>query len=922
MTLQPADYTASGRALSFIEDYLRTEVLPLYANTHTLTSVTGKQSTLFRQEAREIVLRCVRASKDDTVLFTGSGTTAAVHTLVHVLNLPQYFRQDRQVVVYLGPYEHHSNMLPWREAGCTTIHIKEDAVNGGVDMTDLQLQLEKYPDAFKIGSFGAASNVSGIITDDIAVTELLHKHGALAFWDYASAAPYVDVDMNPHNRDSLSKDAVFISPHKLVGGVNTPGVLVIKKKLLRNTVPSTPGGGTVFFVSPNSHRYLENFEEREEGGTPNIVGCIRTGLVFQLKEQVGAQTIADREHRYVSKAVEAWKAHPSMAIMGHPNPKQRLAIVSFLVRFKDSKLFLHPSFVSALLNDLFGIQSRSGCLCAGPYGQGVMGIDQKTADAFEATLLEKNELLRPGFVRVNFNYFIGEDEAQYIIDAVLFVAEHGWKLLPAYGFFVDSGEWKHRSRLNKVVDRRWLGNISYKSGRMTFPAMQRTTDKPLKFYMDQAMDAVNKAVAGYKSDMVDQGQFLSDSAKRLRWFLLPSEALRLIKKGDKAVQTFLSTQKVLPVPVCPPENGCLDLSGEYTTAGKVAVSVVEFTPRAGEASMEVSSSSSIIKADAAASSSSSSVNGAGKKSESSSSSSSSSNISSTSDSERANAWEAEAEADAEGIEEELWADEGDGRGEGAVGLFGLEKLFPWRPKLVCIGTDVNAKEIENARHNAQQAFQQYGWEARDCGAKLPSRGTLTAAAATHSSGREAVLAFAQGDFDQVERSVPLGVSSIHQPFGWRRIENFVRFAFFLPFSPVFFKIWFLLFACCLVQATIVSNLPHGLRVGFQDAQGSEENMHKALKRFGKMLLRRPDLTNVVVLCRAKQTGDLRKAMPLEPVSTTAPVQRFPLVPKRNKALQWALVSKLNNQGVKCHLLRLVRGGPELEQEEDDVSDEE
>ena len=275
-----ADYTASGRALSFIENYIRDRVLPLYANTHTEASATGRHTTALREDARRLIHRAVNGGEDDVVLFCGSGSTGAIDTLTRVLDLGRSGRP----VVFIGPYEHHSNELPWRESVADVVTIGEDA-DGRPDLEQLEHELRRHAGrALKIGSFSAASNVTGIITDVERTARLLHAHGALSFWDYATAGPYLPIDM-------AGKDAVFLSPHKFVGGPGTPGVLVVKRALLRNAVPSVPGGGTVLFVSPNGHAYHPDPEIREEGGTPAIVESIRAGLVFELKEEIGVEEI-------------------------------------------------------------------------------------------------------------------------------------------------------------------------------------------------------------------------------------------------------------------------------------------------------------------------------------------------------------------------------------------------------------------------------------------------------------------------------------------------------------------------------------------------------------------------------------------------------------------------------------------------------
>ena len=258
----------------------------------------------------------------------------------------------------------------------------------------------------KIGSFSAASNVTGIATDTVAVSTLLHQHGALSFWDYAAAGP-VREDRDEGGRTTLAyKDAVFISPHKFIGGPQTPGVLVVKRALLVNTVPACPGGGTVAYVNQEEHRYVDDPVMREEGGTPAIIESIRAGLVFQLKEAVGADAIREREVDFIDRAIASWSTNPNIAILGNKSA-WRLSIVSFIIRHRNA--YLHHNFIVALLNDLFGIQSRGGCGCAGPYGHRLLGIDIETSKEFEREIVRGCEGIKPGWVRVNFNYFLSRD---------------------------------------------------------------------------------------------------------------------------------------------------------------------------------------------------------------------------------------------------------------------------------------------------------------------------------------------------------------------------------------------------------------------------------------------------------------------------------------------------------------------------------
>ncbi|HVF04738.1 MAG TPA: aminotransferase class V-fold PLP-dependent enzyme [Frankiaceae bacterium] len=521
-----ADYTASGRSLAFVEDFIRTEVLPRYANTHTETSGTGRQTTRFREDARDIISAAVGASREThAVLFCGSGSTGAIDKMVHVLGLripaalddrydlrAQIPAADRPVV-FIGPYEHHSNELPWRESIADVVVIHEDA-NGHVDLDDLEARLAEYGDRpLKIGSFSAASNVTGIVTDTRAVADLLHEHGALSFWDYAAAAPYVDIDMADGDLD-----AVFLSPHKFIGGPGTPGVMVAKRSLFTNRVPTVPGGGTVSYVNPFEHRYLDDVELREEGGTPAIVDSIRAGLVLQLKQAVGVATIREREASFIRRAVESWRANPNIEILGNLDA-ERLSIVSFVVRHGSGR-YLHHNFVVAVLNDLFGIQARGGCSCAGPYGHRLLGIDLDRSHEFEREITRGCEGIKPGWVRVNFNYFITDTVFQYVLDAVHLVASEGHKLLPHYTFEPNSGAWQHLRGPAKAPLS--LHDVSYEGGRFAYPRRHSTEpESALARYLTEAraiVDAVAAEQAPAPSPMA-----VSEDFEHLRWFPLPGE---------------------------------------------------------------------------------------------------------------------------------------------------------------------------------------------------------------------------------------------------------------------------------------------------------------------------------------------------------------------------------------------------------------
>jgi len=502
-----ADYTASGRALTFIEDYVRHQVLPLYANTHTEASATGLQTTSLREDARQIIHRAVNGGHDDVVIFCGSGTTGAIDKLIRLLELDEH----HQPVVFIGPYEHHSNELPWRESVADVVTIREAAA-GGVDLDHLDDELRRHADRpMKIGSFSAASNVTGIISDVDAVSGLLREHGAFACWDYASAGPYLPIDM----RD---KDAVFLSPHKFVGGPGTPGVLVVKRALVRNRVPSVPGGGTILFVSPRGHSYHPEPSIREEGGTPAIVESIRAGLVFALKEAVGAAEIHRRESDLARRALKSWGANPRIEVLGNPD-SERLAILT--VGLRHPRGLLHANFVVAVLSDLFGIQARSGCFCAGPYLHRMYPIDDEWSQAMDEEVQAGHMGAKLAFTRLSFNYFVTDAVFEYILAAVHLIADEGHKLLALYRFDPETGLWHHRDR--ELAPALRLHDIG--------PALRAPSEPavgaPERVLAEQLREArrVIAAAAATPPPAPERYPTTGEAFERVRWFPLPSDGL-------------------------------------------------------------------------------------------------------------------------------------------------------------------------------------------------------------------------------------------------------------------------------------------------------------------------------------------------------------------------------------------------------------
>jgi selenocysteine lyase/cysteine desulfurase len=466
------DYTASGRCLVFVERYLQT-LQRSYANTHTEDDVTGRSMSRLLHEAEAMIKRAVNAGPQGRIVACGTGATGAIDKLQQILGIAlppatrralgeelrqflgdqrceefREFQRAHQPVVFVGPYEHHSNEVTWRQGLATVVEVNL-AGDGGMDLAHLESLLRdpQHRDRLRIGSFSAASNVTGMRTPVREVARLLHRHGAYACFDYAASGPYAEIDMNPPRDaggDDASIDAVFLSPHKFLGGPGSSGVLVFNERLYpRDLPPSVAGGGTVDYVSPLDEDFIADIEEREKAGTPGVLQTLKAALALDLKRCIGAGRIEAREHELVARALGRWGAHPRIEVLGNPDPARRIGIVSFNLLDARGR-YLHPKFVTVLLNDLFGIQSRAGCSCAGPYGHRLLGIDQPTSELYRDWVRKGFQGIKPGWCRVGFHYAMDDAEAAFVMDAVEFVAEHGHRFLRLYAFDAETGAWSHR----------------------------------------------------------------------------------------------------------------------------------------------------------------------------------------------------------------------------------------------------------------------------------------------------------------------------------------------------------------------------------------------------------------------------------------------------------------------------------------------
>ncbi|SHH60167.1 aminotransferase class V-fold PLP-dependent enzyme [Cognatishimia maritima] len=409
-----ADYVASGRALHQVEDAILQDVLPYYANSHTEQSLCGARMTRLREDARSVVLRHVNGDKaEHAVIFGGSGATTGLNQAVHLFGIKDALARGECVHVLVGPYEHHSNLLPWRESGAEIVEIDEGP-EGGIDLQHLETVCEELSGTgLLVAAFSAASNVTGVCTDPAPVTKIVKSFGGCIIWDYAAGAPYLPMSMAP---DGAQIDALVLSPHKFIGGPGASGVLIMRRDAVRNTLPNRPGGGTVRFVNANAHDYVASLEQREEGGTPNIIGDIRAAMAILAKETIGTDTIGEINQRLIKRGLDEFRRIPGAELLGRQTPRG-LPIFSFAPRKPDRSLIDYKKFTYALSSQ-YGIQARGGCSCAGPYVHRLLDISDQQSELLRQEFRDGNEGNKPGFVRFNLSYLMDEAKIAAIFAAI------------------------------------------------------------------------------------------------------------------------------------------------------------------------------------------------------------------------------------------------------------------------------------------------------------------------------------------------------------------------------------------------------------------------------------------------------------------------------------------------------------------------
>lgn len=454
------DWTASGRLYRPIEEKLMNEFGPFVANTHTETTVSGTAMTMAYHEARHIIKHHVNASSDDILITDGTGMTGVINKFQRILGLkvPENLKPftnvppEKKPIVFVSHMEHHSNQTSWLETIADVVVIPS-CEKGLFCLDNFTELLEKYKHReLKIASITSCSNVTGIKTPYHEAAKLMHRYNGVCFVDFACSGPYVKIDMHPEDAESYL-DAIFFSPHKFLGGPGTSGVLIFNKKLYHNMVPDHPGGGTVSWTNPwGEHKYIDNIEDREDGGTPGFLQVIKTALAIQLKQQMGIDNILKREHEIVDYVFGELSQVPNINILAGQH-QDRLGVISFYI---DD---LHFNLGVKLLNDRFGIQTRGGCSCAGTYGHYLLHVDQEQSNYLTEKITLGDLIQKPGWIRMSIHPTTTNEEIGFVCESIKAMAENHKEWGKDYNYNKETNEFLHKDAKHAEKDlvKGWFG---------------------------------------------------------------------------------------------------------------------------------------------------------------------------------------------------------------------------------------------------------------------------------------------------------------------------------------------------------------------------------------------------------------------------------------------------------------------------------
>lgn len=440
------DWIASGRLYAPIEERLARVIGPFVANTHTETSESGSRMTWAYHHAQKIIKEHVNAGPSDVIITAGPGMTTVVNKLQRLLGLKgcsnyldgACLRNDDHPVVFLTHMEHHSNQTSWYETIADVVVLEPDS-DMLVDPENLRQELKKYSNRkYKIGSFTSCSNVTGVVTPYHELARIMHENGGICLIDFAASAPYYEINMHPV--DPMEKlDGIFFSPHKFLGGPGSSGVLIFDSGLYKNEVPDQPGGGTVDWTNPwGEYKYVDDIEVREDGGTPGFMQAIKAALAIEVKNSMGIARMKEREDELLLKTFAGLRAIDGVHILAD-NVTNRLGVVSFYLEH------VHYNLVVRLLSDMYGIQVRGGCACAGTYGHFLLEVSHEKSRSITQKINRGDLSEKPGWVRLSLHPTMTDEELDLFLYAVKEISANARSFEKDYIYTPRANEFTHKN---------------------------------------------------------------------------------------------------------------------------------------------------------------------------------------------------------------------------------------------------------------------------------------------------------------------------------------------------------------------------------------------------------------------------------------------------------------------------------------------
>ena len=401
------DFSASGLESRIVANRMQS-ILGRYANTHSANSRNANFIDEIYKSAKIRLKELLDLSEDFFVIPSGYGASGAMKKYQEIkgLYLPpklraflgDSIRNVQKKCVLVGGYEHHSNDISLREAFCDLVRIP--LKNGLMSLDSIESLLDSQKIDFS--SINIASNVSGIIAPYAQISNILRQKNIDIAFDLAALSPH-------SNLDCALFDSAFLSPHKLVGGIGSCGILCIRKNSFESSLPPTfSGGGSVKYVSQNSHYYIDDIESREDSGTPPILPLLKATLAYQYRNEIGLDFIKKRENVLYNLLLSELKKIDGITLYGADLEANYIPIISFNVSG------VSPYDLSWELSHNYGIETRSGCSCAGVYGHYLMGAEEIKNIAH----LDSGDAMKPAWLRVSLHYSHNMNDIEIFLNAL------------------------------------------------------------------------------------------------------------------------------------------------------------------------------------------------------------------------------------------------------------------------------------------------------------------------------------------------------------------------------------------------------------------------------------------------------------------------------------------------------------------------